>query len=172
MNIVLTGFMATGKSEISRSVAELSKYTLVDTDEMIVRKMNMTINEIFEKYGEEYFRKLEREAVADAAEEKDAVIATGGGVVLDKQNIEALRKTGVIFNLAPDFSVIRERLENARRTRPLLQGESIENIEKRFNDRKKYYDDCDVKIKVINGRSPRSYAMEILRSMEQHMEEK
>ena len=61
---------------------------------------------------------------------KNVVIATGGGVVLNEQNIENLRKTGVIFNLSPDFSVMQERLEEARKTRPLLKQDSIENIKK------------------------------------------
>ena len=116
--------------------------------------------------GEEYFRKTECEVIKKAAEMKNVVIATGGGVVLNEQNIENLRKTGVIFNLSPDFSVIRERLEEARKTRPLLKRDSIENIKKRFDDRKPFYDNCDYKIKVIHGRTPRSYAMEILEIME------
>ena len=159
MNIVLTGFMATGKTEISKAISEISKYNLVDTDDMIVEQEEITINEIFDKCGEEYFRKK-------AAEMKNVVIATGGGVVLNEQNIENLRKTGVIFNLSPDFSVIRERLEEARKTRPLLKQDSIENIKKRFDDRKPFYDNCDYKINVIHGRTPRSYAMEILEIME------
>ena len=166
MNIVLTGFMASGKTEISKAIAEMSKYTLIDTDELIVQKMNMTVNEIFDKYGEEYFRKIEQEAVKEASTKENAVIATGGGVVLNKQNVEVLRKTGRIFNLSPDFAVIKERLEEARKTRPLLKHDSIENIEKRFNDRKPFYDACDYKIHIINGRTPRSYALEILEIME------
>ena len=156
MNIVLTGFMATGKTEISKAISEISKYNLVDTDDMIVEQEGITINEIFDKCGEEYFRKTECEVIKKAAEMKNVVIATGGGVVL----------TGVIFNLSPDFSVIRERLEEARKTRPLLKQDSIENIKKRFDDRKPFYDNCDYKIKVIHGRTPRSYAMEILEIME------
>ena len=155
MNIVLTGFMATGKTEISKAISEISKYNLVDTDDMIVEQEGITINEIFDKCGEEYFRKTECEGIKKAAEMKNVVIATGGGVVLNEQNIENLRKTGVIFNLSPDFSVIRERLEEARKTRPLLKQDSIENI-----------NNCDYKIKVIHGRTPRSYAMEILEIME------
>lgn len=162
MNIVITGFMASGKTQISKAVSEQSKYRLIDTDDMITEKMNMTINEIFKKYGEKYFRELEKEAVREAAACDGAVIATGGGVVLDKENIDMLRENGVIFNLSPDFSVIRERLEEARKTRPLLSGESIENIEKRFIARKPFYDNCDFKIHIISGRTPRSYAMEIL----------
>lgn len=172
MNIVLTGFMASGKTEISKAVAEMSQYSLVDTDDLITSKMNMTINEIFDKYGEEYFREIEREAVRSAASMQNAVIATGGGVVLDKSNIDELGKTGVIFNLSPDFSVIKERLEEARKTRPLLKQDSIENIEKRFNERKPFYDNCDYKINVINGRTPRSYAIEILKIMENNQEDK
>ena len=156
MNIVLTGFMATGKTEISKAISEISKYNLVDTDDMIVEQEGITINEIFDKCGEEYFRKTECEVIKKAAEMKNVVIATGGGVVLNEQNIENLRKTGVIFN----------RLEEARKTRPLLKRDSIENIKKRFDDRKPFYDNCDYKIKVIHGRTPRSYAMEILEIME------
>ena len=166
MNIVLTGFMASGKTEISKAIAEISRYKLVDTDDMIVESMNISINDIFAKYGEEYFRKTEHEIVAKAAKMENTVIATGGGVVLDKDNVALLRENGVIFNLAPDFDVIRGRLEEARKTRPLLKHESIENIEKRFNDRKPFYDDCDYKVNVINGRTPRSYAMEILDIMQ------
>ena len=163
MNIVLTGFMATGKTEISRAIAEMSQYKLVDTDDMVTSKLGMSVNEIFEKYGEKYFRDAEPEAVTEAAAINNAVIATGGGVVMDKENIKALRETGMIFNLSPDFSVIRERLESAKKTRPLLRKDSIDDIEKRFNDRQPMYDDCDCKIKIINGRTPRSYAIEILK---------
>ncbi|MCC8161506.1 MAG: shikimate kinase [Oscillospiraceae bacterium] len=166
MNIVITGFMASGKTEISKAIAQMSCYSLIDTDDMIVQKTNMTINEIFDKYGEEHFRKIEREIIEEAAESKNAVISTGGGVVLDKRNIDILRKTGVIINLAPEFSVIEERLEKARETRPLLKRDSIEDIKKRFEMRKPFYDNCDYKVNVINGRTPRSYAMEILKIME------
>ena len=78
MNIVLTGFMATGKTEISKAISEISKYNLVDTDDMIVEQEGITINEIFDKCGEEYFRKTECEVIKKAAEMKNVVIATGG----------------------------------------------------------------------------------------------
>ena len=87
MNIVLTGFMATGKTEISKAISEISKYNLVDTDDMIVEQEGITINEIFDKCGEEYFRKTECEVIKKAAEMKNVVIATGGGVVLNEQKI-------------------------------------------------------------------------------------
>ncbi len=166
MNIVLTGFMASGKTEISKAIASISKYALIDTDDMIVKKAGITINEIFAKYGEEYFRGLESENVKEAAKGDNMVISTGGGVVLRSANIDELRKTGVIFNLAPDFSVIKDRLEAAAATRPLLKNQSIDEVRKRFDERRPFYDNCDYKIKVVNGRTPKSYAMEILGIME------
>ncbi|MGN0183133.1 MAG: shikimate kinase [Candidatus Ornithomonoglobus sp.] len=162
MNIVLTGFMASGKTEISKAIAAASRYKLIDTDDMIVKETGKTINEIFAEVGEKGFRELEHRIICKAAALDGYVIATGGGVVLNKDNITALRKNGVIVNLAPDFSVIKARLEAARATRPLLQNQDIDAVEKRFNDRLPFYADCDFKIHIINGRTPRSYALEIL----------
>lgn len=167
MNIVLTGFMASGKTEISKAAAKISGRLLIDTDDLVVENEGMSINDIFAKYGEEYFRKAEHEAVKQAAKAENAVIATGGGVVLNKANMDELRKTGKIFNLSPDFEVIEERLAAAAATRPLLQNQDIESVRKRFNDRLPFYNDCDYKIYVTNGKSPQEYAEEILRIMKE-----
>ena len=78
MNIVLTGFMASGKTEISKILAKKLDYKLIDTDECIEKSEGTTINKLFEKYGEEYFRSLEHEVVKKAAKEDRAVISTGG----------------------------------------------------------------------------------------------
>ncbi|MCI5605590.1 MAG: shikimate kinase [Clostridia bacterium] len=166
MNIVLTGFMASGKTEISKAVEQMSAYKRLDTDDMIAEEAKMTINEIFAKYGEEYFRKLEHEIIKKASDEDNAVIATGGGTVLNRNNISELRKNGVIINLSPDFSVIKERVEDAAATRPLLQNQSIDEIRERFEKRREFYDNCDYKIRVVSGRTPKSYAMEILKIMD------
>ena len=162
MNIVLTGFMASGKTSISREIAAMSKFELIDTDELLEQTEGMTINEIFAKYGEEYFRKKEHETIKKVSAMDNAVISTGGGVVLNKANMAELRKNGMIFNLAPDFEVIRERLEEAAATRPLLQNQNIEEIKQRFEARRPFYDDCDYKVKVVSSRTPKSYAIEIL----------
>lgn len=168
MNIVLTGFMASGKTEISKAIAEISDRLLIDTDDLVVESEGMSINDIFAKRGEEYFRKAEHEAVKRAAKAGNAVIATGGGAVLNKANMDELRKTGKIFNLAPDFEVIEERLAAAAATRPLLKNQDIEAVRKRFNDRLPFYNNCDCKIHVTNGKSPWEYAEEILKLMNEN----
>ncbi len=167
MNIVLTGFMASGKTAISKALKnKLSNYDLVDTDELIVNRMGMTINDIFDKYGEEEFRKIEHEIVCEVAKLDNTIISTGGGVALNKENIIELRKKGIIVNLSPDFETIKERLDKARSTRPLLKDSDINEIYERFMLRIPFYDDCDIKIHVSNQHNPQHFAKNIIKNLE------
>lgn len=163
MNIVLTGFMASGKTATARAISKSYGYRLVDTDDMITEAESRSINEIFASDGEAAFRRIERETVERAAALDGCVISTGGGVPLDKRNMAALRRNGVVVNLAPDFDVIAKRIERAAATRPLLRDQSLDDIKKRFEARKPFYDDCDVKIKITDDKSPREYADEIIK---------
>ena len=162
MNIILTGFMATGKTQISKCLSGILGYNLVDTDNIIKENTNMTINDIFAQYGEEYFRQIEHEVICEVAKLDNTVISTGGGVVLNQNNIKELRKNGVIVNLSPDFEVILERLKYARASRPLLKDSDIDSIRQRFIDRLPYYAVCDYKIKVSNEYEPMHFAKEIV----------
>lgn len=161
-NIVLTGYMASGKSTIGRKLSELTGRTLIDTDTIVEKNAGITISEIFEKYGEEHFRKLEAEACKIAAGEEYAIIATGGGAVLRGENIEALRKNGIIFNLEPDEETIINRLFKKKTDRPLVKDAASEAILNRFRDRKPFYDNCDRKIYVNDSKLPEDFAKEIL----------
>ena len=162
MNIVLTGFMASGKSVVARSISDLSMYKFIDTDEMIIKAAGKSIQKIFDEDGEPAFRRVEHEVICRVAQLDGYVIATGGGVPLNKDNIKELRKNGVIVNLAPSFENIAQRLDRARSTRPLLQNQSIDEIKKRFDDRQPFYADCDIRIEVTNDMPPRFYAEQIL----------
>ena len=168
-NIVLTGFMATGKTKISRVLADSLGYNCIDTDDLIVERMGMSINDIFEQYGEAYFRKIEKEVIKEISSVSDTVIATGGGVVLDSENISELRKNGIVFNLSPNFSVIEERLDRGGRAkRPLVREQSMDEIYKRFLDRRRYYDNCDYKINVTNEKTPAENSQYILEIYERY----
>lgn len=161
MNIVLTGFMASGKSTVARLLAKRLNRGFADTDSIIEEKEKMAISEIFEKYGEEYFRTLEKNAVCEIAKRDNIVIATGGGAVLDKANIQELRKNGIIINLMPDSEVIKERLSGDN-TRPLASGRNFLEILERFEKRKPFYDDCDYQIRITRDIDPEGVFRKII----------
>ena len=160
-NIVLTGFMAAGKTQISKALAKLTGLQCLDTDELIVQREGQSVNDIFRQIGEEGFREIESEIIDAAASNSGVIISTGGGSVLRERNRKTLRQTGIIFNLEPDSETIRKRLEQARATRPLLKHDNIDEVLARFEGRKPFYDDCDVKIHVSNEKEPADFAKEI-----------
>ncbi len=169
-NIVLTGYMATGKSTIAKELAKITGLEMADTDELVEKSEGMPIAEIFEKFGEEYFRDRESEACRIAGNMQGAVIATGGGAVLRKGNIDALRKNGIIFNLEPNETLIIARLSPKDNSRPLVLGSSLAQILQRFNDRKPFYDNCDFKIYVSDEKTPYEHAQMILEKMKESEE--
>jgi|SRR5579872_1520376 len=128
--LILTGFMGTGKSSIAPIVARRLSWTLIDSDNILVARAGKSIAEIFEDDGEAEFRRLEREVVATLASElphcaqsgnpRPAVIATGGGVLVDESNYLALSRYGVIICLSARPEVIARRVEKSRTRRPML----------------------------------------------------
>ncbi len=96
-NIVLTGMPGSGKSAVAAILGERISRKVIDTDRAIVGREGMEITEIFRRYGETYFRDLESEAIREAARETGVIISTGGGAVLRKKNVDALRRNGRLF---------------------------------------------------------------------------
>lgn len=160
-NIILTGFMASGKTVVGKELANLTGYTFIDTDELIENETKKTINKIFEEFGEDYFRGLETEISKKVSTMQNCIVSTGGGLVLRKENLDYLKINGIIFNLSPSFDIIKNRLETARLTRPLLQNQNYDEIQKRFNERKPFYDECDYKIDILDNRTPLQTANQI-----------
>lgn len=160
-NIAITGFMASGKTETSKELSRISSFRLVDTDDMIIKRESKTINEIFEEKGEKYFREIEKQIIKEASRLKNTVISTGGGIVLFEENIGNLRKSSVIFNLAVPFDIIAMRIEEAAKSRPLMQNSSIDEIRERYIKRQPYYDNCDYKIEITPTHTPLMIAKQI-----------
>ncbi len=135
--IYLVGFMGSGKSVIGRRLSYTLKIPYYDMDREIVRQQGMTIPEIFEKYGEEYFRKLETEFLQNFRNEA-CIISTGGGVAMNEENRKIMRKTGLVFFLDADFEAIYKRIKNDK-NRPIVQKSTKVELEQLFYNRRKYY---------------------------------
>lgn len=131
--LILTGFMAAGKSAVGRAVAARLGVRLRDSDAELVARTGRPIAEIFARDGEAHFRALEREVIAELASDSDrcprcgadrpAVISTGGGALVDERNYAALRRAGVIVCLTARPEVIAARVRRSREARPkLLEG--------------------------------------------------
>lgn len=121
-NLVLCGFMGSGKTTVGRLLAEKTGRRFVDLDRWIEEREGMPIPAIFSKYGESRFRELERRAVDEFSFRTGLVIAPGGGALLDPENAAALRAGGVVVLLDAGLAALRARLAGDE-TRPLLQGE-------------------------------------------------
>ena len=146
MNIVLIGFMGTGKSKIGRRLATELRMSYLDTDELIEKREKDSILAIFKKKGEEYFRQLETKVVKEVALLDNFVVSTGGGVVLREENIRALKKNAFIVCLFASPEVILKRTEG-NDNRPLL---GVNNQKKRIEEllalRKPYYEKADFSV--------------------------
>ena len=119
-NIVLIGFMGSGKSSVGRRVARNIGFLFIDTDKMIAEQAGMEISQIFANHGEPYFRGLETALLESLCHSERAVISTGGGIILAENNRRVLRELGLVVALTASEEVIIERImRNSRR--PLLQ---------------------------------------------------
>ncbi|WP_408954666.1 shikimate kinase [Natroniella sp. ANB-PHB2] len=139
MNIVLIGFMGTGKSSVGKKLAEKVGYKFVDLDQEIVKYEGLEIPQIFATLGEEYFRQLETEVTKKIAKKDKQVIATGGGVVLKEENLEALKDNGTLALLtATSEEILRRTSQDGNR--PLLEvDDPLGKIEKLLTERKENY---------------------------------
>jgi shikimate kinase len=121
-NIVLVGFMGTGKTTIATQLANRLSMRYVSTDGLIEKREKRTINEIFTKSGEDYFRDVESDVIREVSGMEGLVIDTGGGVVIREENLASLKSTGVVICLTADEETIMERTKKYKH-RPLLNVE-------------------------------------------------
>jgi shikimate kinase len=120
-NIVLTGFMGTGKTTVGRLLAEQLGFEFVDTD-LLIEQRHGAIADIFQTRGEEAFRQIERDLAAELAQREGLVISTGGRLMLDPRNVASLTRNGRVFCLVATPDEIYDRVTNdeSARERPLL----------------------------------------------------
>lgn len=151
-SIFLIGFMGVGKSTIARLLAKETGYTLIEMDETIEAETGMCIREIFERFGEAYFRDLESALVERIADEGGAIVSCGGGAVLRKENVERMKKQGEIIYLFATPETIYERVRYST-NRPLLNGNmNIDYIAQLMDKRKALYEAAADRIVTTDGK--------------------
>ena len=166
-NIFLIGFMGAGKSTIARSLQKSLKFPLVEMDERIVREQGMSINEIFEKYGEDHFRQIESDLIL--GDEDASIVSCGGGVVVRPQNVENMKKSGKIVFLKATPETIYERVKNST-DRPILNGHmNVEYIAQLMEKRRALYEGAaDITIET-DGKTKEEICSEIICRLEENI---
>lgn len=149
-NIVLIGFMGTGKTAVGKRLAGILNMDFYDSDQEIEKVTGMPIAQLFHKHGEIRFRSEEKLMIQKLAQKRNAIIATGGGIVLSKECIELLKSTGYLICLTADPEVIYERVKR-RNNRPLLKkGNTYENIVNLLKEREDLYRCADFTVDTSN----------------------
>jgi shikimate kinase len=120
-NIALTGFMAVGKSAVGRALARKLRRRFVDLDKVIEKDQGMKVGEIFAQKGELYFRSCEKQALETVLEEDNQVIATGGGAIVDDENLRLVQRKALLVCLTADIDVLLKRVGSGSK-RPLLNN--------------------------------------------------
>ena len=140
-SIALIGFMGTGKTVVGKALAEKLGREFIELDSLIEQKAGKPIPEIFQQDGEVAFRELEIEATKEVSEDKNQIIACGGGLVLNKINIDRLKRDSVIVYLTASPRVILKRVSNGDEERPVLKASNkAEKIQEVLRFRKPFYE--------------------------------
>ena len=139
-NLVLIGFMGSGKTTIGRLCARSLCYRFVDSDATIERRTRRTVADLFAELGEAEFRRLEQHAVAELCMRANVVVATGGGAVLNAENVAAMKASGIVVWLSVDPQELRRRCGTCE-TRPLLADaeDALGRIRSMMAAREPYY---------------------------------
>ncbi|HKI46856.1 MAG TPA: shikimate kinase [Balneolales bacterium] len=177
-NLFLCGFMGSGKSTIGRKLALLSNYQFIDLDSLVVERMRMSIPEIFSRYGEEQFRKIERECLVEKLEDHGIVMALGGGTISDPALINKIKASGYLIFLRPTTAQLVNRLSRNRK-RPLLlnddgsmksKEELTELVKRLYEKRMPQYLQADYIVDIPDGNSADQSAQLVFKTVEKELQ--
>ena len=160
-NIALCGFMGTGKSSVGRLVAEQLHFAFLDTDTVIEARAGKSVAQIFAEQGEAAFRELEQRIVKELELRDRTVISTGGGLIVNPENLASLQRHAYVVCLWASPETIFSRVKNQGH-RPLLhEPEPLEKICRLLAERKPFYKQADAHL-TTELRSPREVAQQVL----------
>lgn len=164
-NIAFIGFMGSGKSTVSKYLRDMLAMKEVDVDSMIVQEQKMLIKDIFEKYGEEYFRNCESDAIISLQSCSQTIISCGGGAVIREENVKNLKKSSRIVLLTASPETILERVKESDE-RPILNGNmNVEFIKELMAKRAGYYQKAADVIVETDHKSVRQICEELVASL-------
>ncbi|HJC32315.1 MAG TPA: shikimate kinase [Candidatus Anaerobutyricum faecale] len=165
-NIVLIGFMGAGKSTIAGMMHEAFSMEVIEMDQVIADQQGMSIPEIFEKYGEEYFRDLETNLLIDMQDRQNVIISCGGGVALRERNVKEMKRNGKVVFLTASPETILERVKDDN-DRPLLNGhKNVEYISRMMETRRPKYEAAADFIISTDGKSSYDICREIVSELQ------
>lgn len=160
-NIYLVGMMGSGKTSTGRALAQKLSFHFVDLDELICEQARLTINEIFKRHGEPYFRDCERRLLCEVSNRRKQVVATGGGVVLHPENRALMKKNGTVIYLDSKLETLWERVKD-KKDRPLLAHPNPKKmLQELFQTRKPLYEEVASDVVITDHKSPEQVAIEI-----------
>ena len=157
-NVCIMGLMGSGKSIIGKDLSKYSKLKFYDTDKEIELITKKSINEIFEEYGESYFRKIEEKICLELLTKNNCIISLGGGSIINKNIRKAINLNSYSIYLEVKLDNLENRLKSSKK-RPLLNKNSNnkETLENLYNQRRKFYEKADF---IVNNDNDKSQVLE------------
>jgi len=149
-NLTLTGMMGVGKTTVGKALSEHLSMEFLDVDTIIEKKLNLTVQKIFEKKGEAFFREVEEEVTLQTLKDKNTIISLGGGAFMNPKIRDCVISNTKSYWLYLNLDLLEKRLINSRK-RPLLINKNIRlDLEKIYNERKSTYSLANYKIDCNN----------------------
>lgn len=163
-NIYLIGMMGCGKTTVGIKLADKLHLNFFDLDAVIEKQAEMSIPEIFQQFGEAYFRKLEQRGLLKVSKQSNSVVSCGGGIVLNQENIDVMRNTGTIVYINRSIDTIIKNVDHSQR--PLLKN-AEHKAKEIFKQRKALYEkSCD--FMVNNNTTVEDAVLEIMQKIERN----
>ena len=159
-HIFIIGMMGSGKSTIAPLLSDKLKIPYIDIDQDLEEILNCNIADIFKEYSEERFRILESKYFLEHIKNPSTIYSTGGGIILDKHNRQALKKKGITIFLKASIQTLYYRINNDINNRPLLKNKKM--LEKLLNQRKQYYIDCADLVIDVDNQKPKTIVSSII----------